>query len=415
MNNSDDHINPQITRALRQQADQIQEGPLTMADITGKARSIQRRRTLATIAGAAAVVAVIAPVGVIALNRGGHNAGPPVSSSSGTPTTVPSSPAAAPTYTVDMTPDVDGTYNGGPMIPQWMDGTIADAHGNATAVGQVRSFALAPDGSAWIGITAGSSGDNYVTRFAIPDGKVLSKQPTGSLGIATTPDGASVAYLTHEGKDVSVGTLTLLGAHARTWQIQNPGYSTPVGILGNGDVVLENSEATQVTLAKQDGNVTTIPGKYFRATSTSTATGLVAVQTKSNADLTSCWALVDVSGDEKAQTCDYALGQFSADGRYIVGMGSQQSGAGPTRLHLLEAATLQPVATFDPPKDGYFWGATAWTGDTILADVFSHGEWGLAWLSADGIKMQRSANKPGDGIEPPPYLFGAGPLTALAP
>lgn len=410
MNNSDDHI----TRALRKQADQIQEGSLTMSDITGKARSIQRRRALATVVGAAAVVAVIAPIGIVAMNKGGDNAAPPIATG-GTPTSTPSTPSTPPapggrTYTVDLTPsDVDGTTGASPTVPLWMFDTIQDAHGTATDVGGVvRNFVKDPTKDEWIGVPFQSSG--AIVHYAIPSGQVTKEEPTQGTGIGVTPDGASVAYVTGDGMHHTV--LTLLGRHARTWDLANPTASV-VGILPNGDVVLMDEAASKLLVAHQDGTIDT-QGPFLKATSVS-VDGLIAAETSYNQDGTSCWALVDATGSTHGDTCDYALGQFSADGKYVLGMDSDTDGPGPTRLYLLDAATLTPVATFVAPKGGHFSSETAWTGSTILADVWADGQWGLAWLNTDGVKMARSANKPGAGEDLPPYLFGAGPLAPVAP
>ena len=419
MNNSDDHI----TRALHQQADPIQEGPLTMADIRGKARSIQRRRTLATVAGAAAVVAVIAPVGILALQNGDDGKAPGFGNSStptstvtptDNPTTTP--PAGAQTYTVDMSPDVDGTTGGETGIPMWMAGSISDAHGTATDVGQeVYGFVQDANGN-WAGMTF-SQGEYRWTSFQ-SDGTVLTSEPASSDRVAVTPDGKSFAWISEYAPDGAAANqwqLTLAGPRAKVWPLDVTPESGAgvVGILDDGSVVFEMG-TQQVMIAHQNGQISQLSKGLLKGTSVSTATGMIAVQTSSNNDGTSCWAVVDASGAKQADTCDYALGQFNADGSLIVGMDSQSDGLGPSRIYLLDAGTLEPVATFTAPKNGFFWSETAWSGHTILADVYADGEWGLAWLSADGIKMQRSANKPGDDMTPP-YLFGAGPLEALAP
>jgi hypothetical protein len=322
------------------------------------------------------------------------------------PTT--SAPAAAPTYTVDLTPSAEGTTGGEPGIPMWMDGTIADAHGNATDVGQeVYGFVQDSNGN-WAGMTF-AQGEYRWTSFQ-SDGTILSSESASSDKVAVTPDGRSFAWISQFQPD-QMSTragwqLTLAGPNAHVWPLKG----TPDS---DGSVVFELNPQ-QVKVAHPSGKVTALGSGLLSGASVASATDRIAVQTSSNADGTSCWAVVDTSGAKQADTCDYALGQFNADGSLIVGYDSQSDGLGPTRLYLLDASTLEPVARFDAPKDGFFWSETAWTGDRLLADVYSHGEWGLAWLSADGIQMQRSANKQGDEMTPP-YLFGAGPLDPIAP
>jgi len=410
MNNSDDHI----TRALRQQADQIQEGPLTMADITGKARSIQRRRLLASVAGAAAVVAVIAPVGILALTDNDTNGTLPPVTNSGTPTQHTSQTPSNPTYTVDLTPTEEGTTGGEVGIPQWFDGQIMAADGTETNVGrEVHGFVQDANGN-WAGMTQSPNGDWLWTSFQ-DDGTVLDTELASSDEVAVTPDGQSFAWISRFEPDEAAPKqwqLTLAGPHARVWplEVTTASGAAVTGILDDGSVVFELASGG-VRIARQNGSIANLGKGLLSAPSVAAASGAIAAQTSYNDDGTSCWAIVDAAGDAKAETCVYALGQFNADGSLIVGMDSQTDGLGPTRLYLLDAQTLEPLATFDPPANGYFWDATAWTGDTILADVYADGEWGLAWLSQEGILMQRSANRPGDDMSPP-FLFGAGPLAS---
>jgi len=415
MNNSDDHI----TRALHQQADNIQEGPFTMADIKGKARSIQRRRNLAVTAGVAAVLAAIVPVGLLTLNDDKDPDLPiatntPTVTPTDTPTTTP--PIVAPTYTVDLTPSEDGTIGSDPGIPVWLDGQILAADGTATDVGrEVHGFVQDANGN-WAGMTQDDNGEWSWTSFQ-DDGTVLDTEPATSDQVAVTPDGQSFAWISEFAPDEAAPKqwqLTLAGPQARVWPLDITADSgaAVVGILSDGSVVFDLGDG-QVKIARQDGTIANL-GKGLRgASSASTDAGTIAVQTSYNNDGTSCWAILDASGESQVETCDYALGQFNADGSLIVGMDSDHDGIGLSRLYLLDVNTLKPVATFNPPANGFFWSETAWTGDTILANVYADGQWGLAWLSADGILMQRGATKPGDETSPT-YLFGAGPLEPTA-
>ena len=413
MNNSDDHI----TRALHQQADHIQEGPFTMADIQDKARSLQRRRALISVAAAAAVVAVVAPIGILAMNDENKGTLPPVTNPpTPTATETTSPPIVAPTYTVDLTPDEDGTTGAAPGIPQWFDGQILAADGAATDVGrEVHGFVQDANGN-WAGMTLGPAGWQW-TSFQ-SDGTDLDSEDATSDQVAVTPDGQSFAWIslfTPDSPNPGQWQLTLAGPNARVWPLDITADSgaAVVGILSDGSVVFELGEG-QVKIARQNGSITNL-GKGLRAASSvSTNAGTIAVQTSYNDnDGTSCWAIIDASGAPTAETCDYALGQFNADGSLIVGWDSGNDGLGPSALVMLDVNTLKPVATFNAPTNGFFWTATAWTGDTILAAVHAEGQWGLAWLSSDGILMQRSANKPGEDVEPP-YFFGAGPLEPIS-
>jgi hypothetical protein len=409
--NSDDHIH----RALQQQADQIHEGPLTMSDIKGRARSIQRRRTLAAAAGAAAVVAIIAPVGVIAMNNGDKNPAQP-STNSVNPTLPTQTSGAAPVYTVDLKPPAEGTTGAEVGVPIWMQGSISDVHGSTIDVGMpVRSFVQDANGN-WAGMTM-DNGHWSWTSFG-NTGAVEASEQSDNDRVAVTPDGQSFAWISKVAPDSPAPKqwqLTLAGPHAKVWNLdlQDNSGAFVVGILPDWSVVYAIG-GDKVMIAHQDGNISRLPGA-ISARSASTATGLIAAETKYNDDGTSCWALMDASGDRKVESCDYALGQFNADGSRIVGQDSGADG-NPGRLYQLDTSSLEPLATFKAPQGAGFWSDTAWNGDTLLALVYDYPSqtWNISFLSTDGIQLLRSGGKTGNDVDPP-YLFGAGPLTPIAP
>ena len=59
MNTTDD-----LTRTLREQADHIGGHPIDLDTVRGRARTIQRRRRVGAATVAAAVLAVVVPVGI---------------------------------------------------------------------------------------------------------------------------------------------------------------------------------------------------------------------------------------------------------------------------------------------------------------------------------------------------------------
>ena len=245
-----------------------------------------------------------------------------------------------------------------------------------------------------------------------------SSEQSDNDRVAVTPDGQSFAWISKFAPDEAAPKqweLTLAGPHAKVWNLdlQDNSGAFVVGILPDWSVVYAIG-GDKVMIAHQDGNTSRLPDA-ISARSASTATGLIAAETSYNDDGTSCWALMDASGDRKVETCDYALGQFNADGSRIVGQDSGADG-NPGRLYQLDTSALEPLATFKAPEGAGFWSDTAWNGDTLLALVYDYPSqtWNISFLSTDGIQLLRSGGKTGNEFDPP-YLFGAGPLTPIAP
>lgn len=69
MNHSqDDHRGDPLREALHERAEALHTAPVTLDDVRDRAGGIRRRRRIAAGVGALAVVAVLAPVGVVAMN-----------------------------------------------------------------------------------------------------------------------------------------------------------------------------------------------------------------------------------------------------------------------------------------------------------------------------------------------------------
>ena len=68
----------------------------------------------------------------------------------------------------------------------------------------------------------------------------------------------------------------------------------------------------------------------------------------------SCSGVTDPLAGTKLlwDTCDYSLGAFSPDGRYIVGLAAYSDGPGSPSLSILDATTGEPLVDYRGPKDG---------------------------------------------------------------
>ena len=92
------------------------------------------------------------------------------------------------------------------------------------------------------------------------------------------------------------------------------------------------------------------------------------------------------------ETCDYSLGAFSPDGRYIVGLAPYSDGPGSPSLSILDARTGEPVVDYRGPKGRQtFIGVdqVVWEDDdTVLATVTQDAEQTIVRAELDGALSQ---------------------------
>jgi len=431
MSNHDDDL----TRALRRQARQLPETPLTLDVVQARAKRIQRGRRIAVAVSAAAAVAIIAPIGLLLSNNAPRSEPPshqPTVSTSSTPspsdsTSTPSSPSTSPPATsaapgnvvpIDTT-NVNAFRNAIP-ISYWSepDGGIMTTGGPIIPIqDRVTDVAQVGDNQ-WIGKVYDNNGNyEYVT---FNQGGELAREKSTDDSIAITPDESSYAYLSLDTPDATppgVWTIREGGAFSGTWPLDQkpPDGSGVRGILPDGTVVVELGEGN-VYLAHPGGSLDPWAGQALKVESVSTATGRIAVL-ESATDSGICSRMTDAEGRQMASTCDYQLGQFSADGRYVIGFPAYFDGPGMSQVSILDADTLTPVVTFKRVGDAIISSDMTWSGHDLLAQVWADGAWGLMELFEKpqigaGGKFQTGTfgtPTPG-GYEQSPWNFGAGPV-----
>ena len=180
-------LDDELTRTLRQHADNLPAAPLAFDDVRGRATSIRRRRRLATGLGVAAAVAVIVPTAMFA-TRGTSSDGqlpPATAPSTATDTTSPSpSPTSTPTmgsnpHAIDVT---DLPTGAPPAAPVLGDNDIALAQTSEAVVRWTK------DGT----ITVEAAGQTFGPY-------------TTSHGMVRNPAATAVAWATDGGRGDGLG------------------------------------------------------------------------------------------------------------------------------------------------------------------------------------------------------------------
>jgi hypothetical protein len=184
----------------------------------------------------------------------------------------------------------------------------------------------------------------------------------------------------------------------------------PVGYVRSGLVSETDGTHPQVLVTDfTPGTAPKVVPDAIAAGGASEALDRISVLTKV-VDGGSCWAVVDTSGKADWSTCDYTLGQFSLDGKYVAAYPAYFDGLGPSSVSILDARTGKPVADFQRPLDSdLFINNVAWEDDThLLATVHENGDWQIIRLGTDGSIEAASPAVPG-GEENCPFFFSARP------
>jgi len=400
--NSQDELERMLGQQLHHRVDGMTDAPLGLGDVKDRAGRIQRNRRIAVGVGIAAAVAIIVPTAVIAgsgLNR--------------TSEVPPASEGPTPRHDIRTTLTLDGLASGAAPAVEYFteDGVVLPGRG---LVRTDRSFqALLPsetDGG-YIAVEPDGQHLRALTEDFVPQ----SGSATTS-SFVTTPDRAHYAFVTVEsGAQTLVSISTTDPDGARTWDFPERPVIEPVGFLSDQRVVFQTTgdgETRSIGIAEVDGTTTELEGRYVKAISVDTATGLLAVQTKSNEDASGCFGVVDTTASTAAprwETCDYSLGTFSADGQYVLASDPYQSGFGKASLTILDADTGSMVATFQQERGSQIaLPQVVWeSSTTVLATAQEGPDFGIVRFGTDGtLEAAVEPTQPEDPFGDLPFYFG---------
>jgi hypothetical protein len=407
-----------LTRTLREHASGAPDGsPIGLDDVRRSARGIRRRRRMTTGLVAAAVVAVAVPVGIGVTGTTGTNR--PVAPASDAPSTDASPsvpPSSAPSPKTPRTPvetalTIKGAGPGdAPAIPYLQGRTVVTPEAGQQDLPAAYDTVAAYRGG-WLAIER-REGTPYVVQ--VDASGALVKEVPGGGTIAVSADGTELSWT--EGRTLF---LDETNGHSETpTSIRLPvGLASSVGFLSPGTVVFLGEGATsKFGVTNFAERPVTTPVLGLRAVNESR--GLIGVQTSFDSDNgTSCWKVAtNRPGDTEPETCDWTIESFSVDGRHFVGYPSGTDGIGSSTVALLDAETLDVVATFDRPGNGeIFVNDVAWEDDAhVLATLYDDDAWHIVRLGLDGTIENLDASL--EDVEAPPgtpeeaaYHFAARP------
>ena len=391
-----------LGRTLRDRADSIGAGehPLSLDDVKGRARGIRRRRVAVTGLAAAAVLAVAVPAGVLVADRATtQREVPPVNSPSPDATSTPSPTEDGDVKVVTLDNNIDA-HSGKPGIDYLLNGDVMSRRDGSFTIqfpnGQRpphQYVALTPTDEAWLALWSDDRGGMSID-FVKRGGIVFdTRRSTDSM--AVSQDGSIAVYSTPDGE---LRSFSIFDEHLGVNDpAQAPPDVEPVAVTGSRTCKEQEPEGGGCTVFYNDRGVD--PAGYYasshgiqerledvvRVTGVSPdgrISGLVSVT-----DTGSCSQVWTQDLTPEWKTCDYALGQFSPDGRYVLGHPAYGDGIGDSSVAILDAATGRVLVDYrnDRQAQAYINNAVWDVDGTVLATVFARGSWSLMRMSPGGL------------------------------
>jgi hypothetical protein len=406
------HDEDRLVRALHDRADDMDPHVLAFDDVRSSARGIRRRRRVLGGVVAAVVAAVAVPVGLTAVD--GTRADRPVAPATSTPTPAPTSTASPTPSDRTVTLTAQGVDAGAPpAIAYLRDHAVVRPDGAEQGLPAAYS-SIYPYRGGWVAVER-REGTPYVVRLDA-SGTEVSAVPGGDR-IAVSSDGLQLSWSVSglAGKPSRLVLDTSNGHSDAPTTVDVPAGQqvTPVGFLDAGRVLYRVDGAQPTFWVTDFGSPPVQVRDVSNVTAVSGAGGVLADQTASNDDGTSCWVVRSVTGsaaDEAlARSCDWTFQAFSPDGSRLVGVPSDSDGLGAAAVAVLDAGTGKPVVTFERSRTGdAFVARTVWEDDAhLLASMFEDGSWHLLRLGVDGTVEWLKGSAGAE--ESSPFAFSARP------
>ncbi|WP_341923714.1 hypothetical protein [Nocardioides psychrotolerans] len=409
---SDHDWESRMSEELDQRARRLDDAPFSLDQVKGRAGSIRRTRRLAVAGAVLASAAVVVPIAVVSgqgLGDTDSTPGPATSSTSPsapptratdgvTPAPVPTADAIGIDYldgTTWVHPDgttvtLDTAYRGGAVL----GGSLLGVR-NDDDTGRHFIDVVSPAGEVGesIEITSGIAvnDDRTVVAFVEPDGDLMTMwDPTaGADGRAAIASGLSVGIIAVDPVAIVGGPTCGPEDECRVLYNTGDGVSPPR---------VASSAGTDEPVVPGD-----VPGV---AVSDASDAGLVTVQQASQ-DLGSCNGLYDVTSAAYLwDTCDRFLLDLNPSGSLVATTHAYLDGPGNAYVALLDTATEQEVARFDP-AEGVVVTETWLDDETLLALVLDSRGSSIWRLGADGSseRLTSRSDQGGDDMSPTHVLL----------
>jgi hypothetical protein len=354
-----------LSESLRERTERTDYPTTPMATVTARAGRIRARRRRTTVLAAAAAVAAVAIPGAVWLGRSPSSSPSPIGELSSGPT---SSPTQHSTPSPGLT--LSSLSRGAKPGVDYLVGDTYVAMGGSPTTAPAYAHALtAALGRGGILVTA-QRGD--LARVSLVSGRTSQVLGCGAPTFAIGADRTQTAYWLAD-SCVGGGSGRLYTGTDNTMSQGGPGYRTtppgqviqPVGFAPSGVVVnAEDSHGGDQTprIEEYSGSIRPLTSLQW-ATGSSQPAGLVSGISAAHADT---GVVIDSStGTVVTRVPHWTLGQFSSDGKYVLGYRSNLQD-----LAVFDASTGAQVARLGPFAPHTAVDQIGWdSGDDVLAVV----------------------------------------------
>lgn len=383
-----------LARALARQADQFSQrggAELDLGQVLDRAGQIRRgRRMRATMLMAACVLAIVAPIGIVSLDRDASRQEP--------------TPARR---VEDRTPlTLTGLSQGAaPRIGYAQDGVL-----------HLEGFSYAAKGERFVafaairnGVLVATSDDQGNLRARLLDSSQswpmeggFAISPDRNVAAFTQPDGTVTAVQDGGSRFFDVGKVPT-----------GTGFDT-VAVSGENCSGRSEADSCAVYVSSKGTEPATWVARPHQPTSRlQPANGLFLsaaghdrlAWVASVTDAGSC-SQVDEGSRALWRTCDHRILSFSLDGHRVLAGAAYADGLGDTQLAVLDAATGK-VGLDLKVTDGGAITQAVWEDDThVLAVVYDANRWGVLRVGLDGRRELAVAPAPDSGDLASPFVLG---------
>ncbi len=414
---SNDDLTQTLSRELDERARAMDGSILHLGDVTGKARSIRRRRTATAVAGVAAAVALIVPTVALASHTGDTQNDPaPATSPTQTATDTAHQPAPGLLDVSDLptgeAPHIE--YLDGDVLHQ-IDGSTVEVHtkypiSSFTVLSDgTHLWQTADDGTPYVevqdaegnlqapvasGWGVGVNNANTVAAWVRPDGQVMVWNSGATQPLAYgDPIQAS--------DDMRIGPV--LGDHCG-----DPQDSCEVYV----NVSDPNTDPTwQPWLVDVNGTQRYLDGTYLVLADASE--GGLSIGYRSLSDSGSCSVLLGGGEFQGFKTCDHTLVSFSPDSELILADPAYHDGLGNGVIGMYDLHGKPLWERHSTAKAPSFYPSAEWEDAThVLAPVFQDGHWAIVRFASDGSMEYAAPPVPGTDVDAPFILATGGPVLA---
>lgn len=387
-NRTNDPWEVEMNRTFDQRVRDLNEAPLSLDQVKGKAGKIRRNRRVAVAGGVLAAAAIIVPVAVI----GGSDL---FDSSSKPPV---ANPDKNQTEHAEDTTDAGWGYLEGDTVHR-PDGVTMTFQGSSYRGGVVL-------GTTFFGVSSNDETGQLSLDVAGDD--VFLTQTTEILAWPVANDeGTAVAYVESDG-DLVVATESGETTTVATGLSENAQLIAVTGDCPTGDCrVYVDDDVLGETRAYSTEGGFTVPVPGVIGVQDVTEGGLAAVTTQAQ-DEGSCGGVYDLTkADYLWQTCDYYLFGLSPDGKYVEASHAYQDGFGHAWTAILDAATGKELYRFESPGNGAQTTSVWQDSEHLLVASFEYepSEWTIYRIAADGSQEIVLGPTKGSDFEPPYTLL----------